>query len=41
MRPSASLIPNGCTWLKTAAVEFNPDKNIVITADGNEVFHLF
>jgi len=41
VRPSASLIPNGCTWLKTAAVEFNPDKNIVITADGNEISYEF
>lgn len=37
MRPTGSLIPHGCTWFKTKAAEFKPDKNIVVTADGNEV----
>ena len=41
MRPTGSLIPNGCTWLKTKAAEFKPDKNIVITADGDEVTECF
>ena len=41
MRPTGSLIPNGCTWLKTKAAEFKPDKNIVVTADGDEVTECF
>ena len=37
VRPTGSLIPPGCTWFKSKVVEFNPDKNIVVTADGKEV----
>lgn len=37
VRPTSSLIPSDCTWFKTKVVEFNPEKNIIVTADGNEV----
>ena len=37
VRPTGSLIPPGCTWFKTSVVEFNPDRNLVVTADGREV----
>ena len=40
VRPTGSLIPPGCTWFKTKVVEFNPDKNIVVTADGSEVIEI-
>lgn len=37
MRPTESLIPGGCTWHKTRVVEFNPDQNLVLTSNGDEV----
>ena len=37
MRPTESLIPRGCTWHKTRVVEFNPDQNLVLTSNGDEV----
>ena len=40
VRPTGTLIPPGCTWFKTKVVEFNPDKNIVVTADGSEVIEI-
>ncbi|XP_068711230.1 sulfide:quinone oxidoreductase, mitochondrial-like [Montipora foliosa] len=41
VRPTGSLIPPGCTWFKSKVVEFNPDKNIVVTADGKEIGYEF
>lgn len=37
VRPTGSLIPGGCTWYKTSIAEFNPEKNLVLTAFGDEV----
>ena len=37
MRPTGSLIPGGCTWYKTSVAEFNPEKNLVLTTNGDEV----
>lgn len=34
-RPMASLIPNGVTWIKEFANEFDPENNSVKTKDGN------
>lgn len=41
VRPTGSLIPGGCTWYKTQVAEFNPEKNLVLTADGNEIKYEF
>ena len=41
MRPTGSLIPGGCTWYKTSIAEFNPEKNLVLTTNGDEVSDLF
>lgn len=41
VRPTGSLIPGGCTWYKTSIAEFNPEKNLVFTTNGDEVTDLF
>lgn len=41
VRPTSSLISSHCTWFKTKVVEFNPEKNIIVTADGNEIGYEF
>ncbi|KAJ7321490.1 hypothetical protein OS493_034544 [Desmophyllum pertusum] len=41
VRPTGSLIPSGGTWYKTSVVQFNPEKNLVKTADGNEIKYDF
>ena len=41
MRPTGSLIPGGCAWYKTSIAEFNPEKNLVLTTNGDEVTDLF
>jgi sulfide:quinone oxidoreductase len=33
-RPQADYIPDGAKWLKTRAVQFDPEQNIVVTEDG-------
>jgi sulfide:quinone oxidoreductase len=35
-RPMQSLIPKGVTWIKEYAQTFNPEKNTVVTKEGNE-----
>ncbi len=37
VRPQASLIPRGATWIKKAASAFDPEANTVTTADGERV----
>lgn len=37
VQPTGSLIPGACAWYKTSIAEFNPDQNIVVTTDGDEV----
>ena len=37
MRPMASVIPKGATWLQQAAASFQPDDNQVTLADGSTV----
>ena len=37
VRPMASLIPDGVEWIKKYADKFEPEKNKVITKDGNEI----
>ena len=41
VRPTGSLIPGGCTWYKTSIAEFTPEKNLVLTTNGDEVTDLF
>ena len=36
VKPMVSLIPKGVDWLKKYADKFEPEKNMVITKDGNE-----
>lgn len=36
VRPMASLIPNGVNWIKEFADVFKPEKNTVVTKEGNE-----
>ncbi len=33
----ASVIPKGATWIQDRVVEFRPEENLVVTADGREV----
>ena len=35
-RPMASLIPDGVTWIKEYADQFDPENNMVKTKEGNE-----
>lgn len=41
VRPTGSLIPGGCTWYKTSIAEFNPEKNLVLTTNGDEIKYDF
>uniref|UniRef100_A0A8C7ZHN6 Sulfide:quinone oxidoreductase, mitochondrial n=1 Tax=Oryzias sinensis TaxID=183150 RepID=A0A8C7ZHN6_9TELE len=36
-RPTASIIPSGVKWVKSAVQEINPQTNTVRTEDGNEI----
>ena len=36
-RPMASLIPTGTTWIKQAAVNFEPESNLVILKNGLQI----
>jgi len=36
-RPMSSVLPKDADWLKTRAVEFDPDLNLVRTEDGQEI----
>lgn len=36
-RPTAKVMPPQADWLKTAVTEFHPEKNTVVTADGQRV----
>lgn len=37
VKPEASCIPSGVTWMKDYAAEFDPDNNIVKTREGKQV----
>lgn len=37
VKPEASCIPSGVTWIKDYAAEFDPDNNIVKTREGKQV----
>lgn len=41
VRPTGSLIPGGCTWYKTSIAEFSPEKNLVLTTNGDEIKYDF
>jgi sulfide:quinone oxidoreductase len=39
VKPEASCIPSGVTWIKDYATEFDPDNNLVKTREGKQVYY--
>ncbi len=40
-RNEADYIPSGATWIKDNVSEFNPDENLVVTANGSKIAYDF
>ncbi|OKH11794.1 pyridine nucleotide-disulfide oxidoreductase [Fischerella major NIES-592] len=39
VKPQASCIPKGVTWIQDYATELNPDENAVITRSGKQIYY--